>query len=151
MIGRISTKSPYVLTLDRFKKIMATQADLESDLRFRFPEAFQDGNSSQFTFRCGQGWFAIVGTLCSLLSEANGRGTQAPTYLLSAMEKMGTLRILTSHRDSSANEWIRFAERHAVVTCEICGENGRLLYSEGWQRVRCNLHTLSLRLLDSDE
>lgn len=130
---------------------MATQTELESDLRLRFPEAFQEGRSSHFTFDCGQGWFAIVGTLCSLLSEANRSGAQPPTHIVSATEKMGTLRILVTGRDQSANEWIRFAERHAIHTCEICGESGALLYLNGWQRTRCNLHILSVRLVDSEK
>lgn len=130
---------------------MAKLADLESDLKLRFPEAFQDDIARPFTFRCGEGWFAIVGTLCSLLSEANRRDDQAPTHLLSVVEKMGTLRILVTGRNPHANEWIRFAERHATHTCEICGENGRLLYIDGWQRVRCVPHTLSIRPFEPDE
>ncbi|SDU32525.1 hypothetical protein SAMN05216237_4289 [Pseudomonas yamanorum] len=130
---------------------MAKLADLESDLKRRYPEAFQDDIARPFTFRCGEGWYAIVGTLCSLLCEANQRTGQAPTHMLSAFEKMGTLRILVTIRNPHANEWIRFAERHATNTCEICGEKGRLLYIDGWQRVRCEPHTLSIRQFEADE
>lgn len=130
---------------------MVKLADLESDLKLRFPEAFQDDVAAQFTFRCGEGWLAIVGTLCSLLSEANGRVGQAPTHLLSVMEKLGTLRILVTGRNPQANEWIRYAERHAIHTCEICGGSGKLLYIDGWQRVRCEPHKLYIREFDANE
>lgn len=129
---------------------MSKLADLESDLKLRFPEAFQDDFAPQFTLRCGVGWFAIIRTLCSLLSEANRRVDQAPTHLLSAVEKLGTLRILVAGRNPHANEWIRYAERHAINTCEICGGNGKLLYVDGWQRVRCEPHELYIREFDED-
>lgn len=130
---------------------MAKLVDLESDLKIRYPEAFQDDIASPFTFSCGEGWYAIVRTLCSLLCEANRRADQAPTHLLSALEKMGTLRILVTGRNPRVTEWISFAERHATHTCEICGEHGNFLYVDGWQRVRCERHTLSVRQCESDE
>ena len=95
--------------------------------------------------------FPTLATLCSLLREANGRVDHAQTYLLSAVEEMGTLRILVTGRNPHANGWIRFAERHATHTCEICGENGRPLYLDGWQRVRWVPHTLSIRPFEEDE
>lgn len=117
---------------------MARQIDIELDLRCRFPAAFHA--STHFRFDCGEGWLAIVETLCSLLSHANESTGHAPTYLVGAVEKMGTLRILVVGRDARANEWIMFAEQHAARTCELCGANGRLLYIDGWQRVRCQPH-----------
>ena len=121
---------------------MTIQTDLELDLKLRFPNAFRSDSPQQFAFRCGAGWFAIVGTLCSLLSEANAHIGHAPTHLVSVVEKMGTLRVLKTGHDPRANEWVRFAERHATHTCEICGANGRLLYADGWQRVRCEPHKI---------
>jgi hypothetical protein len=128
---------------------MASQIDLESDLRSRFPAAFQA--PPHFRYDCGEGWFAIVETLCTLLSHANERGGHAPTYLAEAVEKMGTLRVLVAGRDSRTNEWITFAEQHAARTCEICGASGRLLYADGWQRVRCQLHAQTARPLSEGE
>lgn len=129
---------------------MVKLADLESDLKLRFPGAFQDDIAPQFTFRCGEGWFAIVATLCSLISEANGHLDQAPTHLLSVVEKLGTLRIFVAGRNSHVNDWIKYAERHALHTCEICGGSGKLLYIDGWQRVRCEPHKLCIREFDAD-
>lgn len=122
---------------------MARQIDLELDLRCRFPAAFHA--STHFRFDCGEGWLPIVETLCSLLSHANQCIEHAPTYLVGAVEKMGTLRILVAGRDARAIEWIMFAEQHAARTCELCGANGRLLYVEGWQRVRCHPHEQTTR------
>lgn len=124
--------------------------DLESDLKLRFPGAFQDDIAPQFTFRCGEGWLTIVATLCSLISEANGNLGQTPTHLLSVVEKFGTLRILVGGRNSHVNEWIKYAERHALNTCEICGGSGKLFYIDGWQRVRCESHKLCIREFDAD-
>lgn len=117
---------------------MVKQIYFELDLRSRYPAAFH--TATHFKFDCGEGWLAIVETLCSLLSHANERTEHAPTHLVGAVEKMGTLRILVAGRDTRANEWIMFAEQHAARTCEICGAIGGLLYIDGWQRVRCQAH-----------
>jgi len=122
---------------------MVKQADFELDLRSRYPAAFHA--SMHFRFDCGEGWLAIVETLCTLLSHANQRTENSPTHLVGAVEKTGTLRILVAGRDTRANEWIMFAEQHAARTCEICGANGRLLYIDGWQRVRCQPHAQTTR------
>lgn len=120
-----------------------TKADFGSELQRLYPEAFQRTDSSQIKFRCGEGWLAIIRTLCSLLAEANRHEAEQPTYLTDAIEKLGTLRILVSGRSQVAQEWIRFASQHSANVCEICGCSARLIYTDGWQRVRCDAHTSS--------
>lgn len=128
---------------------MVKQIDLELYLRSQYPAAFHA--STHFRFDCGEGWLAIVETLCSLLSNANECTDHAPVHLVGAMEKMGTLRILVAGRDTCATEWILFAEQHAARTCEICGTKGRLLYIDGWQRVRCQTHAQTTRHFGDSE
>lgn len=120
-----------------------TKAAFSSELQRLYPEAFQRTDSSQIKFRCGEGWLAIIRTLCSLLAEANRHEAEQPTYLTDAREKLGTLRILVSGRSRVAHEWIRFAAQHSANVCEICGCSARLIYTDGWQRVRCDAHTSS--------
>lgn len=97
------------------------------------------------TLDCGAGWFEIVETLCSLLSDMNSRQADSNIWLLGVEEKFGMLRISLSGRNPEAREWIRFAEMHSTRTCEICGKIGRLMYQDGWQRTRCEAHSLLVR------
>lgn len=129
---------------------MARQVDLTEDLQKRYPDAFNGQHNSMFTFNCGVGWLDVVGTLCSLLAEVNQREGKAPTYLLSVKEKFGTLRVMVSGREPEARQLITFAEHHSARVCEICGARARLLYSDGWQRTRCDAHSLTVRTNEED-
>ena len=130
---------------------MVNQKDLESDLRHRFPDAFQASSASHFKVDCGAGWLPIIETLCTLLSGANRHADRTATHLVGAVEKMGTLRIMVTGRTPLADALIRFAEQHSTFTCEICGGIGKVLYVEGWQRVRCERHASSVRSLSADD
>lgn len=110
---------------------MAKQIALELDLKFRIPGAFPASSNSHSSIDCGEGWLAIIETLYKLLCEANRRSDQVTTHMAGAVEKTGTLRILVAGRTPHADAWIKFAEQHATVTCEICGRNGELLYIDG--------------------
>jgi hypothetical protein len=116
------------------------QADLAVNLRQRYPDAFFPSSEAFFKFECGDGWYSIIETLCSLMTELNRRERQQPTYLQSVKEKLGTMRILVSGRVPEAHAWIEFAEQHSARTCEVCGQRGELLFADGWQRVRCEDH-----------
>jgi hypothetical protein len=129
---------------------MTTQVDLIGDLQKRYPDAFNGQHTSMFTFDCGEGWLDVVGTLCFLLAEANRREGKAPTFLLSVTEKFGTLRVMVSSREPEARQLIAFAEHHSTRVCEICGARARLLYSDGWQRTRCDAHSLTVRTTEDD-
>jgi hypothetical protein len=119
------------------------RADIGSALRKVYPGAFQQSDHTQIVFHCGEGWLEIIRTLCSLLAEANRHETEQQTYLTEVKEKLGTLRVLVSGRSRAAHEWIRFAHQHSTHVCEVCGGSARLIYKDGWQRVRCDAHTSS--------
>ncbi len=119
-------------------------------LQEKFPAAFRADAETMLELDCGEGWFEIVETLCALLSDMNLRRVDTKTYLLCAKEKFGTLRVLVSGRQAEAHEWIRFAESHSTLTCEICGGKGTLLYRDGWQRTRCEMHSAVVRLAEDE-
>lgn len=116
------------------------QADLASQLQEIYPDAFSRIGNVQFSFDCGEGWYPIIDTLCYLVTDMNRRAGQQPTFIQSVTEKLGTLRVLVSGRVPESHAWIIFAEQHSTRTCEICGDIGRLLFADGWQRVRCENH-----------
>lgn len=119
-------------------------------LQEKYPAAFCVDAEPMLGLDCGEGWFEIVETLCALLSDMNLRRIDTKTQLLCAKEKFGTLRVLVSGREPEAHEWIRFAELHSTRTCEICGGKGTLLYRDGWQRTRCEMHSTVVRLIEDD-
>lgn len=125
---------------------MAAQSYM-SCLKERYPAAFKDGGR-MIAFDCGVGWFEIVETLCALIADRNLRQAETKTSLLGAEEKFGMLRISISDRTPEAYEWIRFAELHSTRVCEICGGKGKLVYREGWQRTRCEMHSTTVRLTE---
>lgn len=118
-------------------------------LQENYPAAFQDGGQMLELDFC-EGWFEIVETLCALLSDTNLRRIDTKTHLLSAKEKFGTLRVLVSGRQPESHEWIRFAELYSTRACEICGGKGTLLYRDGWQRTRCEMHSTVVRLIEDE-
>lgn len=119
-------------------------------LQEKYPAAFCVDAEPMLGLDCGEGWFEIVETICALLSDMNLRKIDTKTHLLCAKEKFGTLRVLVSGREPEAHEWIRFAELHSTRTCEICGGKGTLLYRDGWQRTRCEMHSTVVRLIEDD-
>lgn len=119
-------------------------------LQEKYPAAFHEEGGQMLELDCGDGWFEIIETLSALLSDMNLRKVDTKTHLLCAKEKFGTLRVLVSGRQPEAHEWIRFAELHSTRTCEICGGKGMLLYRDGWQRTRCEMHSTVVRLIEDD-
>ena len=108
-----------------------------SDLLERFPDAFAVPAQS---LECGDGWYSILETLCSCLSNLNQGETQQPVLLHNFKEKFGKLRISVHSSNPEVRAWIDFAESLSTRTCEICGMRGRLIFLDGWQRVRCPDH-----------
>jgi hypothetical protein len=119
-------------------------------LQEKYPAAFRADVEPMLELDCGEGWLEIVESLCALLSDMNLREADTKTHMLCVKEKFGTLRVLVSCRRPEAQEWIRFAELHSTRTCEICGGKGALLYRDGWQRTRCEMHSTVVRLAEND-
>ncbi|WP_288430145.1 hypothetical protein [uncultured Agrobacterium sp.] len=85
---------------------------------------------------CDQGWHRIVERFHDACALSTGFG------FLGAHEKWGGLRI-TYRCDQVATEACREAERvaieHAAVTCETCGQPGKLRQT-AWRKTLCDEH-----------
>ncbi|OSI24887.1 hypothetical protein [Bradyrhizobium canariense] len=92
---------------------------------------------------CGDGWRDLLERACKRIRaavEADG-GTFHATQI---KEKYGSLRFywhgtLSPEADAKVEEAIDLAEARSGVTCEICGEEGRLR-GDAWLTTRCALH-----------
>lgn len=111
--------------------------ELEAKLVKAYPALFRqiDLPMSQ-TCMCwgvavGDGWFDVVRQLCQKLTELN-QGLQ----FTQIKEKFGTLRVYLESYSTEAEDIIAWAERMSEVTCEECGNPGRL-NKRGWLSARC--------------
>lgn len=81
---------------------------------------------------CGKGWVHI---LKELFDEADKRGFDYAN-ILQVKEKFGGLRVYVGG-DVYIEDLIEIAEKKANVTCQSCGQTGKL-YTQGWMTVSCD-------------
>ncbi|MCK7507738.1 MAG: hypothetical protein MZV70_29270 [Desulfobacterales bacterium] len=81
----------------------------------------------------GDGWKKLLFNLCDHLVEEYQKLSaeeQSRCYITDIKEKFGTLRVYMSTSNKDMEAWIRVAESVAAVTCEFCGNAGKLRYGE---------------------
>lgn len=59
-------------------------------------------------------------------------------------EKYGTLRFYVSNGNDKHYNYINFAESMSAVTCEVCGDKGKIS-NYGWAETRCRRHSNPVR------
>ena len=107
----------------------------------KFPQIF----SNNFYFECGDGWFALIETLCKDLqhridwkmrdaSEEEKENLQVKC--VQCKEKFGGLRFYVNGGDDYMWGMIHLAESMSCKICEGCGLPGKS-YSNGWIRTHC--------------
>lgn len=132
-------------------------------LAITFPLLYADRTASirescmGWGFECGDGWFKLLWDLSEKLEkiiatlphhckfcgntltkcECEGKYEDFWPRASQVKEKFGTLRFyMTSHTDE-IDEAIHTAARLSAITCENCGETGKL-NNEGWCIVLCD-------------
>lgn len=95
----------------------------------KYPEVY----AQDFYFQCNDGWFKIVDELSAKLAKL---GVQ----VVQVKEKFGGLRVYLDVTAPGAYELIHEAEQKSFVTCEFCGEPGKLGKSGYWQSTLCDKH-----------
>jgi hypothetical protein len=117
-----------------------------ADLLTTYPDLFHpvgDPPSAQGWPEVGAGWQDMLQRACARIRaavHADG-GTFNATQI---KEKYGTLRFywdgaLSSEAAARVEDAIDLAEARSAVTCEICGQPGRLC-GGGWLTTRCVTH-----------
>jgi hypothetical protein len=95
-------------------------------------------------FQCGDGWFNLINTLCSLLQQETEKRGAPQVTALQVKEKFGELRFYCeapralSERQSA---YIAMATALSTVTCEVCGKPGLLKEHQRWLSTRCEEHS----------
>lgn len=97
-----------------------------------------------FGFDCADGWFNIL-LECSIAIENEINklplDEQVYCYATQVKEKYGTLRFYMSGYNETIEEIISVAEGKTFVTCEVCGEPGKLR-GDSWVRTLCEKHAI---------
>lgn len=112
--------------------------ELTTQLYERYPQIF----ARRPPLRCGDGWFALLDTLCwSLQNEATQNG--GPRVIASEVrEKFGGLRFGAGPANEHQRGMIQMAEAFSSRICEVCGDRGKTIGPE-WFRTRCEAHAHS--------
>ncbi len=130
--------------------------ELDEHLCQKYPKIFKDRNGDIhetlmcWGFECGDGWYNIIDQLCANIQhhvdwaqeqkEKYNRGEGCSQVVaVQIKEKFGTLRFYTNGGDEQIYGMIRMAESMSAVTCEVCGNSGKLR-SGGWIRTLCDSH-----------
>lgn len=79
------------------------------------------------------GWYGVIKQMCEKLDALGLIDLQ----FAQIKEKYGLLRVYLDFEDARADDIVNWAERASGVTCEACGEPGRLR-KRGWWKTRCN-------------
>ena len=79
----------------------------------------------------GDGWYEILDKMCAALSKL-----EHPPQFSQIKEKFGTLRVYTDNCSDASDAIIAEAEAMSGVTCEICGQMGKI-NNGPWYTVRC--------------
>lgn len=113
------------LLFDRFKHFFKDRDDVKKSLMY-------------FGFEHGDGWYNILENLFLEIEKLN---PQDDFGFVQIKEKYGALRIyFTPHRED-IDLLVAQAEGKSLLTCEECGETGRLR-TEGrfWINTLCDAH-----------
>ena len=102
---------------------------------------FKNLSISEFGIQCGNGWFKVIYLLSSKLEPLI---TNLPDkdlyYAIQLTEDSGSLKFKLSNYTEEIKKTVNFYEKFSIGVCEICGEEGYLLNSDGIKISRCKDH-----------
>ena len=153
-------------------KLYKMKTELDELLCNKYPKIFVDRHADMtktamcWGFECGDGWYNILNALCfqiqhyidwnnsqrELLKESNPYNIKIPIEIQQVVatqvkEKYGDLRFYYDGGDEKIDGMVRMAEAMSAVTCEICGNPGKMR-GRGWLYTACDQHTREEDLVD---
>lgn len=116
--------------------------ELDEFLCKKYPEIFRDRHAPMnqtamcWGFACGDGWFALIDTLCTELMRQS-TPEQIPVAV-QVKEKFGGLRFYAQTYTDTQYALVDFAEALSYRICETCGTTANVrCYTDGWHITRC--------------
>lgn len=94
------------------------------------------------------GWYAIIYAVCKSinnhLKRLSENGKPLNFEFAQIKEKFATLRIYDNGGDEFIDGVIAMAENLSSITCEVCGEMGRIHTNGFWLKTLCQEHAEKL-------
>ena len=126
--------------------------ELDKQLCEKYSKIFRDRHAPMtqtamcWGFDCDDGWYNIIDALCYQIQQyLEWRNMDNPNPIPQVVaeqvkEKFGTLRFYMHGGDERIDGMVRMAEAMSAVTCEQCGNPGKLR-GHGWYYTACDAHT----------
>jgi len=97
-----------------------------------------------FGFECDKGWYSLIDNFCKELKKLIE--SKYPEYktgelqfeIIQVKEKYGRLCIYTNFSNDDIDRLIEKYEELSQVTCEMCGNRGKLRKYKGWYKTLCD-------------
>lgn len=112
------------------------RAELEQKLKTDF-NFFTGPFGRGLPFDCGDGWFDLLYRLSVKIRDYLEETKYDNFYVTQVKEKYGTLRFYTSWDDDTIYSFISEAEEESAITCEFCGEPGKMRDLNRWYYTLC--------------
>jgi hypothetical protein len=122
--------------------------ELETRLSELYPRLFRGQdmpvteNLMSFGCECGDGWFTLINTACSLIATHEEAAEKSDFLFTQIKEKYGTLRIYYTGGNAYIDGVVNMAEAMSGETCELCGAPGKR-GGISWITTRCDKCTPS--------
>jgi len=96
--------------------------------------------AQESSYACDKGWYNLIDDCLNDIQKY--LGIYKPEFrkdfkILQIKEKWGGLRIYVSTSDDKIDDIISYYEAKAEMTCEMCGEDGKLR-TNGWFKTLCD-------------
>jgi len=109
------------------------------------PDMDLHDNLMAFGFECGEGWYPIIEEAFDKIEETIEKMPKKEKKIfkqsfeiLQVKEKLGGLRININMHTDEINKIIQDAEEKASITCEICGNPGKMRDINHWYSTNCD-------------
>lgn len=103
------------------------------DLISLYPELF---GGYEFTFECGDGWYELLKE-CIKEIKSICEDQKIEIQATQIKEKYGSLRFYTDYCYEYIEPIIRRAEDQSCITCELCGNEGKI-HKLHWIQCLCD-------------
>jgi len=126
--------------------------ELDNILCKKYPLIFAQRNMPMtqtamcWGFDHDNGWFNILNQLCMQIQghiDWQNRETEVIPQVVATQvkQKYGTLRFYYSGGDEVIDGMVRMAEAMSAVTCEVCGDVGKVRNDNAWVYTSCDKHS----------